>query len=435
MKILISFLPILPFVLSMQLFPHGKSAGDIALVVSNDNTNTLTTGDTDDGIKVITTPNIPFFQRRQNHKVQISTNGYIVFGDECIYNAHVPLDFPLNYEGHTLPIIAPFWTDFHYGVNSSLSYRIHTSHDVVNRSKAFVLKRFTESKFQPTCVLVITWYNVYDKIDNQSNGYTFQLVLTTDGRSTFVIFMYSSLPLDVAAGVGFQDRLDLFRYKFSLESQVGYRLIRTSNVEINGVLLYRVAEEALGCKGKADGRHPHPTECDKYVICSNECVINLLRCNCSQHYHPEYKTCVPAEQYPCHRDIIQDCAGKNAELLEHRFDCSKYVLCLNGKVHKISLCPTGMHFHPSLKVCVWKSFFRCKRGSRKGYVPPKFCEGKQDGDYADPKNCNQYYQCKAGMSHLMSCGSYMLFHPTKRECDMEFNVNCLVGVSKGNPST
>lgn len=74
MKILISFLIILPFALSTQLFPHGKSAGDIALVVSNDNTNTLTTGDTDDGIKVITTPNIPFFQRRQNHKVQVCEN-------------------------------------------------------------------------------------------------------------------------------------------------------------------------------------------------------------------------------------------------------------------------------------------------------------------------------------------------------------------------
>lgn len=58
---------------------------------------------------------------------------------------------------------------------------------------------------------------------------------------------------------------------------------------------------ALDCSNLPDGPNPHPSDCQKYIICHNHVLVEVKQCNHSDHFHPEYKFCVPASEYPCHQ--------------------------------------------------------------------------------------------------------------------------------------
>ncbi|VDD87424.1 unnamed protein product [Enterobius vermicularis] len=52
------------------------------------------------------------------------------------------------------------------------------------------------------------------------------------------------------------------------------------------------------------------------------------------------------------------------------------------------------------------------------------CPG--DGLYADPTNCNRFYQCTFGQSYLLSCPPGLHFSPLYKVCDFAGNVSCKV---------
>jgi len=50
------------------------------------------------------------------------------------------------------------------------------------------------------------------------------------------------------------------------------------------------------------------------------------------------------------------------------------------------------------------------------------CEGKADGNYADPNDCSIFHQCVNGNDTVQQCSSGTLFNGSI--CDWDYNVTC-----------
>ena len=56
----------------------------------------------------------------------------------------------------------------------------------------------------------------------------------------------------------------------------------------------------------------------------------------------------------------------------------------------------------------------------------EFCEGKADGNYADPDDCSQFVSCAAGglIEATMSCPAGLQWNDDGQYCDWPENVTC-----------
>lgn len=53
-----------------------------------------------------------------------------------------------------------------------------------------------------------------------------------------------------------------------------------------------------------------------------------------------------------------------------------------------------------------------------------FCQGKRNGNYANPKNCSGYITCDTGFTVFMNCPSGLWYNETIDRCDHPQNVQC-----------
>lgn len=170
------------------------------------------------------------------------------------------------------------------------------------------------------------------------------------------------------------------------------------------------------------------------------------------------------------------CSDRTTALYADPEDCTKYYHCYNGATYSIP-CPPTLRFNPIYSVCDWPANVLCEEvvtpapetsdqqsesrttlapaigSSGAGYVSttaptnarttakdaggkgpsPIFCRDRADGLYADPANCNRFYQCHRGSTYHMSCGSGLQFNEDRQYCDWEYNVNC-VPVKNADPA-
>ena len=59
-------------------------------------------------------------------------------------------------------------------------------------------------------------------------------------------------------------------------------------------------------------------------------------------------------------------------------------------------------------------------------VNDSFCDGKFDGFYQDPNECQAFYQCLKGKASKRYCLKGMVFNPTLKTCDNPDNFPCRV---------
>lgn len=133
------------------------------------------------------------------------------------------------------------------------------------------------------------------------------------------------------------------------------------------------------------------------------------------------------------------CSGKADGTYAHPKSCTDYVLCQSGKTY-IDHCTAGM-WNDAIKDCDPTPGFECRRGNLVVTNPPavvtkhvtrpsgrmdgKFCSGKSDGLYADPKDCNGYYNCAAGLTFHSLCGPNTGFDPKIKSCNFKSAIpNC-----------
>ncbi|CAH1256761.1 CHIA, partial [Branchiostoma lanceolatum] len=59
-----------------------------------------------------------------------------------------------------------------------------------------------------------------------------------------------------------------------------------------------------------------------------------------------------------------------------------------------------------------------------GYDPANFCADKATGFYADPQDCQKYFQCASGVTYHQTCLAGTLWSQSVGNCDWDYNVVC-----------
>ena len=211
----------------------------------------------------------PYFDN--NHRrIWIANNG--LFSFLSFIGKYVPDPFPLA-NGRRL--VAGFWTDIDTrGVlnetGNKVYYQIHSdirptnyTLPVFNKAKNYVRSFFPQQRsFEPTMIIVATWFRVgaYPLQTEKLN--TFQIVLSTDADRSFVFFLYHDLQWakpandsnnDSYAQAGFNagDGITFETLPYSNTEDI-VRLVDESNVNIPGLFAYRVDTDSVDAGGCSD---------------------------------------------------------------------------------------------------------------------------------------------------------------------------------------
>ena len=120
--------------------------------------------------------------------MQIIENGILSFGRSFrfVSTSIRDLDF-----FHSESILAPYWTDLGISRGGDIFYRMQNGSESVDLQYArnLIQENFPDVDFQPTDVVVITWYQVpHNSIGVAVN--TFQVVLVYNQEISFTLFFY-----------------------------------------------------------------------------------------------------------------------------------------------------------------------------------------------------------------------------------------------------
>lgn len=174
----------IPPALSLPLsgfYPYGSNTRD-ARAPTNDDGST--------GRIPITIP-FPFFDEIQS-SLFVNTNGVISFSKEV--STFTPNSFPL---GNDWRMVAPFWADVDTTRGGVVWYRESKDAGLLARATTDVRKAvLNQPRFTASWLFIATWDNVAffgsQGIKRQKRN-TFQAVLITNGRHSFVIFNYNKI--------------------------------------------------------------------------------------------------------------------------------------------------------------------------------------------------------------------------------------------------
>ncbi|CAH2318181.1 sushi, nidogen and EGF-like domain-containing 1 [Pelobates cultripes] len=145
----------------------------------------------DDGSSPIiysTTP-IPLFGRLYSF-LYVNHNGLVSFSEPI--SQFTPSIIPMATWN---PYLAPFWGDVDNRLTGDIYYRQSMDSSLQARATSDIRAYFNSSSFTSRWVFVATWDRVayYGSVVSQQQTNTFQVVLTTDGNATFVLFNYGTI--------------------------------------------------------------------------------------------------------------------------------------------------------------------------------------------------------------------------------------------------
>jgi len=188
----------------------------------------------------------------------VNTNGVVSFSSRV--GTYTPETFPLS---GTQELIAPFWADVDTRNTlggGSIWYRDTADPSVLSRARSEISRAFVDHQdFSPVYAIIATWDHVgyYNQKIDKTN--TFQSIMVTDGRQSFVIFLYADGEIQWTTGdasggsgglggtpaqVGFNAG-DGIRFASVPGSQTAgiINIDNTSNVDIPGMWVYQVDED------------------------------------------------------------------------------------------------------------------------------------------------------------------------------------------------
>ncbi|XP_068694477.1 uncharacterized protein [Montipora foliosa] len=240
-----------------DFYPYGLSEGDTLLPPNDDSSS---------GEVGISVP-FPYFDRNHD-SLYVNTNGVVSFLVEV--SQFTPDPFPLG-DGRRL--ISPFWGDVDTTNGGNVWYRESTDEILLQRATADIRRAFLDQyKFTATWIFIATW----DKVafygatltSQRSKVNTFQAVLVTNGRHSFVIFNYNTIMWTTGTASGGNseglggtpaqggfnagDGVRFFVIEGSRTNEI-LNLPSTSNVAQAGQWMFRTDEasvEAGGCNSK-----------------------------------------------------------------------------------------------------------------------------------------------------------------------------------------
>ena len=164
----------------MPLYHTGPGFGDVAISLPDDSSF-----------------GIPFtipFNGVLFNTLYINSNGVISLGSP--YETPGISSFPTT----SPPLIAPFWIDLNPSVNGTISYRYISNISSIDEGiNAF--NGFSFPLYRSTSALLITWDEVI-RYGRSEIAETFQVILSTNGTSSYAYFLYSDEVYPSGAVVG-----------------------------------------------------------------------------------------------------------------------------------------------------------------------------------------------------------------------------------------
>jgi len=225
-----------------HFFDFGPNAGD-------DNLTKL-----DDHHILIKKPVSFKFYGKYFESFYLSTNGVVKLIEKNeTFNLHEkysynPAKFPIDNE----TLIAPFWSDMISDSAGDVFYRLVSDAESLKQIE-FEIDRLTKAswcnEFKASWVAVITWYKLkaFNHRRFEYNN-TFQLVLTTNGEESYVLFNYgrmqwpnSRVKVNVESGFNLGDGKLYHQMEGSFSSKI-VELEKKSNVGMRSKWLFRVEE-------------------------------------------------------------------------------------------------------------------------------------------------------------------------------------------------
>ncbi|VDI06759.1 Hypothetical predicted protein [Mytilus galloprovincialis] len=162
-----------------MFYPYGSSYGDSKLHKNDD-------GSSDE---IYITTAFPFFNHSER-ALFVNTNGDLTFISALA--SYTPESFPFQQNAR---IIAPYWADVDTRTVGDIWYRETNSILLLGRASSDIRTTFPQqSTFNASWMFITTWDRVgfygADPL-GQTKRCTFQCILVTDGRYSFVIFNYN----------------------------------------------------------------------------------------------------------------------------------------------------------------------------------------------------------------------------------------------------
>ncbi|XP_077312595.1 uncharacterized protein LOC143933542 isoform X10 [Lithobates pipiens] len=225
-----------PFIQSSDLlYPYGS-----AIDIINPKT--------DDGgsPKIFPSRNIPLFGRNYSY-LYVNNNGLLSFASSI--SQFTPQALPVSFGN---PFLAIFWADVNNALAGDIYYRESTDPSLLSRATSDIRTYFHAANFTAQWVFVATWHRVayYGSSTNKVN--TFQVVLSTDGNQTFLLYNYKDIqwpsmnwngssqdgPLALA-GLNSGYETGYYTLPRSLTTSIA-NLSSTSNVNVTGRWAFKV---------------------------------------------------------------------------------------------------------------------------------------------------------------------------------------------------
>ncbi|CAG5906659.1 unnamed protein product [Menidia menidia] len=128
----------------------------------------------------------PFFGMSYS-VIYVNHNGHLTFN--APWYRYSPQQFPMH---GSRDIIAPFWTDLDNRGNGDVFYAQFTSGNLVQQATQDINNYFPGRNFNANWVFIATWYEVA-YFPTTGTRTTAQAVLTSDGRSSFVLMNYGAI--------------------------------------------------------------------------------------------------------------------------------------------------------------------------------------------------------------------------------------------------
>ncbi|XP_025032001.1 alpha-tectorin-like [Python bivittatus] len=159
------------------LYPYGKDQGD------SENPKD------DDGNSPEISIQTPFsFYGKKYYSVFVNNNGVVSFGKNV--SQYTPDPFPLD-DG--VPFVAPYWADVDNVIAGNIFWRQTQDPTLLSRFTADISRYFPDISFTPIWMFLATWEGVayFGSASDKAN--TFQAVLATDEKKSFIMLNYADI--------------------------------------------------------------------------------------------------------------------------------------------------------------------------------------------------------------------------------------------------
>ncbi len=206
--------------ITVPLYPVGPEFGDIFVSLGDDSSFAIPFS-------------IPFAGVLFN-RLYVNSNGVISLGSP--YETPGISSFPTT----SPPLIAPFWIDLNPSVNGTISYRyIFNTSSIDQGINAF--NGFSFPLYRSTSALLITWDEVI-RYGRSEIAETFQVILSTNGTSSYAYFLYNDevYPRGAVVGINVGDGLNFVEQTSRFDSSTIAQGTNNPLFQFRGLYFYRL---------------------------------------------------------------------------------------------------------------------------------------------------------------------------------------------------